>query len=245
MNHWHLIAEGQCSSLSNMESDLRLFEAVQAGQADGIVRIYDWDEPAVTIGHHQNHFTTFDRHLTIPVIQRPTGGGAVLHDHDITFSISVPETGMFAHGITPAYTCISRVFARALRDCGLAVRMEGKDTRFSPVCFARSSPVELVIEGRKLMGIALLRSRGCLLLQGVVPLRVNRDLVGRTFGPEHAENSCGLLEIFPDFRHDAFIGHLILAFASELGITLFQGHDNEAHGHHAEEGKVHPRGQER
>ena len=240
MSGWKFIVEAKCSSRTNMERDLSLFSEVRRGRLEGFFRLYDWDEPAVTTGHHQKHFSLFDTSLTLPIIPRPTGGGAVLHEHDITFSLGVPETGAFSRGITESYVRVSKIFARVLQSTGLDVRMEGESSRFSPVCFARSAPVELVLQGRKIMGLALLRSEGYLLFQGVLPLHVDTSLAGRVFEPEQAGNSLGILDMMPDFRAEFFIECLVEAFASGMKIPLpLERHQYDTNRHHRDEGKIH------
>lgn len=242
MNNWQFIVEGKCPSLTNMESDLKLFEAVCAGHEQGIVRIYDWDEPAVTIGHHQKHFSFFNNELAIPVISRPTGGGAVLHEDDITFCLCTTEKGCFPNGITQAYVFISKLFGSALKKCGLDAEIKGENTKFSQVCFARSSPAELVFSGRKILGLALLRSRGCLLIQGVMPLRVNKKLSQQVFGPDHADNVYGILDFLPGFQVDTFIQHLADVFAGEANILLsLQRNNNDENNYDGHEGKIYSR----
>ena len=245
MSGWRFIVEGKCPSLSNMERDLSLFNTVRTGNAPGIFRLYDWDEPAVTIGHHQKRFSLFDKGLKLPIISRPTGGGAVLHENDITYSLCVPETGPFSRGINESYIRVSKMFFSALKECGVDIRMEGEHSRFSRVCFARSAPVELVFQGRKIMGLALLRSEGHLLFQGVLPLHVDTRLAEMAFGPEQAENSRGILDMMPGFQMDLFIEYLVDAFASEMKVFLsLERNANDARSHYGYEGKIHPRRQQ-
>ncbi|HHO75885.1 MAG TPA: lipoate--protein ligase family protein [Deltaproteobacteria bacterium] len=244
MTQWRLIIDGKSPSLSNMVRDLECLDHVLSGRDKGVLRVYDWDEPAVTIGHHLKHFSMFDNNFNIPVISRPTGGGAVLHKHDITFSLSVPEKDCFSGGITNSYLRISRIFAMALKKCGMHVQMEGKREQFSRVCFDRSSPGELVFAGRKILGLALLRCRGCLLFQGVLPLHIDKDLIEPVFGPGRAENCIGILDAFPGFPPSAFIDHLAEAFASEMGVSLFQGNNHDADCKKTDKGKVYSRGYE-
>jgi lipoate-protein ligase A len=242
MSGWQFIVEGRCPSRANMERDLSLFKTVRSGHAHGFFRLYDWDEPAVTLGHHQKQFSLFDKDLRLPIITRPTGGGAVLHEHDITYSLGVPETGPFCKGITESYIRVSRIFCSALQKCGLDVEMKGEPSRFSPVCFARSAPVELVCSGIKIMGLALLRSGGYLLFQGVIPLQVDTGLAAEVFGPKQAEKSLGILDMMPEFRMDLFTGHLVEAFASEMNVSLpLERNTYDADRHHCYEGKIHPR----
>jgi lipoate-protein ligase A len=212
MTSWHLVREGRCPSRLNMKRDLALFRSVLQGSFPGIFRIYNWDEPAITTGYHQKGFSPHDRALTLPVVRRPTGGGAVLHLDDLTFSISFPEKGPFSGGITGVCGHISGIFAHAMRKCGLDARMQGDSTAFSEVCFMRSSPVELCLEGRKILGLALLRRTGHILAQGVIPLHVDEELSSRVFG--HAPGTAGLCDLYPGFCPDDLIGHLQHAFSS-------------------------------
>ena len=243
MIKWRFIIDGKCPSLSNMDKDLQYFDNVRSGRNEGILRIYDWDEPAVTLGHHQRKFSLFDNSSNIPVISRPTGGGAVLHFNDITFSLSVPETGCFSHGITDSYLRISRIFAMTLQKCGMQVQMKGKREQFSQVCFDRSSPEELVFAGRKILGLALLRCRGFLLFQGVLPVRIDKGLMETAFGPGRAENSIGIFDAFPGFQAKRFIEYLAEAFASEMAVSfLLEGNNHNADCNNAYEGKIYSRG---
>ena len=215
---WRLIVDGRRPSESNMARDLALFEEVARGELAGCLRIYNWQAPAVTLGCHQKKFRPHDPALDIPLLRRPTGGGAVLHVDDVTYSIVTPLKGLFASGIAVTYATIAAVFAQALRKCGLAVRMGDSPPGFSEVCFARTAPVELRLEGVKLMGAAQLRRGGLLLQQGVIPRRVDPDLLARTFGP--GLRAAGILEFLPDFSVREFIGNLKTGFNERIGIDF-------------------------
>jgi lipoate-protein ligase A len=225
MTAWHLLREGRCPSLQNMARDLELFKSVAAGVFPGVFRIYNWDRPAITSGHHQKGFAPHDPGLALPVVRRPTGGGAVLHLDDITFSISAPENGPFPGGVAGTCGAVSRIFAQAMRDCGLDVSIRGDSTAFSQVCFMRSSPVELCLDGRKVMGLALLRRTGCILVQGVIPLRADTALSRRVFG--RAPDVQGLCDRDPSFDPDALIGRLLRAFSPEAdaGVRFIRSTD--------------------
>ena len=242
MTGWQFLVEGKCPSRANMERDRNLVETLRSNQTGGIIRIYDWDEPAVTIGYHQRHFSFFDKELNLPVISRPTGGGAVLHDNDITFCICTEQAAPLSGSITESYTFVSLRFVSALTRCGMDVRIEGEHTRFSPVCFARSAPVEIVAAGSKIMGLALRRCEGYLLFQGVLPVRVDKGLVERVFGHEQAGRSCGIVDIMPGFRTEKFTECLIDAFAGGVKIPFsVQRNKDDAQRHQGYQGKIHPR----
>lgn len=238
MTEWHLVLDGRCPSKLNMARDIALFQALLENRNQGILRIYNWDEPAVTIGFHQKNFTLADPLLSLAVLKRPTGGGAVLHVDDITFSICTPETGRFSKDILTTCGIVSEIFARALKECGLDVRMEGDHTAFSDVCFMRSTPAELHLGASKILGLALLRSRGCILLQGVMPLRVDRELSLRVFGDKGDPQTTGILDHAPWFEVDEFVGCLTHAFSSQIGFPLLEcSHDDHEH-HEGYEGKI-------
>jgi lipoate-protein ligase A len=220
MIQWHLVLEGRCPSRLNMEQDSALFESVRRGKFTGALRVYNWDEPAVTVGYHQKRFQPSDTKLAIPVLRRPTGGGAVLHGNDVTFSISAPRTGPFAGGVIQCCTAISGIFARALNKCGIHALIKGGSQAFSPVCFLRSSPAELCVGDSKILGLALLRTREHVLVQGVLPLSTDRELAERVFGTDGTPAVNDILSHLPTFSRDVLVEGLIEAFASELDITL-------------------------
>lgn len=241
MTPWHLLLDGRCPAQGTMARDIELFDAVRSGALPGALRIYNWAEPAVTIGYHQRSFTLNDPTLAVPVLQRPTGGGAVLHGDDITFSLSCTRDGLFPSGILESSMRISGLFSHAFDRCGLPVQAKGGPHGFSEVCFARPSPFELMHKGSKLMGLALAKKGRFLLVQGVIPLRVNQALTGRVFGARLACSPRGVMDYLPDFSVDVFVACLREGFASELGILLHECDKEDQKGNDADGCKVDPR----
>jgi lipoate-protein ligase A len=224
-----------------MKKDLDLFEAVRTGFLTGALRIYNWAEPTVTIGYHQKSFIPADPSLKVPVLQRPTGGGAVLHTDDITFSMSFSPGGLLSTNIPECSARISDIFAGAFRRCGLDAQARGGKHGFSEICFARPSPVELLLSGYKLMGIALARKERFLLVQGVIPLTVDVSLSKRVFGDRLKRHPMGILDHKPDFSLDLFVDGLRENFLSELGILLSDGDKKNDQCHDAYERKIESR----
>ncbi len=220
MNTWQLLHDGRCPALHTMERDLELFETLRRGKIKGALRIYNWAEPALTCGFHQKHFTVHDTSLNIPVIRRPTGGGAVLHYDDITFSICSKATGALAGSIPACSEIISRVFKGAFHGCGIETEIKGGNHAFSSICFARPTPTELVIGENKIMGLALAKKGGFFLMQGVIPLRINKELSIRVFGQGLHHPRKGILDYDPHFSNKLFFDYLHNGFFSELGVLL-------------------------
>ena len=226
---WLLLLDGRYPSRFNMQRDLDLFDAVRKGHIPGFLRIYNWDIPAVTVGHHGSQFRFHDPSLEIPIIKRPTGGGAVLHIDDITYSISAASGNVFGSTIMETYSLISDVFVRAFHRLGLDAMKSQGDTRFSEVCFARSGPMEITLYGKKVMGSAQLRKDGYFLQQGVIPLKTDRDLAARVFGPGYAEWIRSIRDTVKDFDEKAFIAYLIDGFSNITGITMPVFSDKAGH----------------
>jgi lipoyl(octanoyl) transferase len=227
MNTWQLLNEGRCYAQHAMERDLEIFEAVRFGKIKGALRLYNWAEPALTIGFHQKHFSFSDSSLDIPVIKRPTGGGAVLHYDDITFSICAEAAGALALGIPACSEIISRMFQGAFQGCGIKTEIKGGNHAFSSICFSRPSPFELVIGENKIMGLALAKKKGFFLIQGVIPLRIDKELSIRVFGEVLLPSQRGILDYLPNFSNKLFFDYLRDGFTSELGVLLIERHQSD------------------
>jgi len=208
-----------------MARDLALSGAVTQRSIPGFLRVYNWSEPAVTVGRSQKSFSFHDSDLALPLLRRPTGGGAVLHVDDITFSLCTPLGAALPAGVLECSGLISKVIACALRQCGLETGLRGGRHEFSQVCFARPSPVELVSDTGKVMGLALARRAGVVLAQGVIPLRVDRDLTRRVFGPGVLPECRGIVETCPDFTLESFLTCLQESLAVHLGISFQDSND--------------------
>jgi lipoate-protein ligase A len=204
MTPWFFISDGRYPSEMNMARDEAIFNNVIDNKFPGAIRFYNWDKPAVTIGYHQRDFHFSDSSLGIPIIRRPTGGGAVLHSDDLTFSISSSARGFFKGDVLNTYKLISGIFLGVFKDCGLNAMLHTSEGTFSSICFERTAQLELTCMGRKIMGAAQVRKKGFFLLQGVIPLTVGAGLYERVFGAAIKAPS-GVLDIMPEFSAHSFI----------------------------------------
>jgi lipoate-protein ligase A len=115
-------------------------------------------------------------------VRRPTGGRAILHDDEVTYSVVVAESQL-AHGgsVMGSYREISRGLEVGLQRLGLEAalgetagdpehRQAARD--LPTVCFAQASRCDLVAAGRKVVGSAQVRKRGVILQHGSVPLHI-------------------------------------------------------------------------
>jgi lipoate-protein ligase A len=144
------------------------------------LRFYGWQPACISVGYFQNIRREINiescRHYGLDIVRRPTGGKAVLHEHELTYSLSIPEN-VLGGGVRQSYQAISRVLATALQNIGIPVqaRAQGEPYHRSPLCFQAVSFYELVLNGKKVVGSAQTRKNGTLLQHGSILLDVDYE----------------------------------------------------------------------
>lgn len=127
-----------------------------------LIRFYSWRVPTVSLGVHQHaeqivNLTNCQR-LGVDVVRRPTGGAAVLHHLELTYSVVGRPEQLNAKGTMSVYERISRCLIRGLQILGIHdARIEVPQERASRVdgfCFAKTAHYEVAVAGRKLIGSA-------------------------------------------------------------------------------------------
>jgi lipoate-protein ligase A len=165
---WDLWQDGAHEPALNMALDEALL-ATAATRARPLLRFYAWDRPAVTIGYVQRHAAA---PAGFAVVRRLTGGGVVYHDHDLTYTVVVPE-GHWLTGLDRlhSYRWINRSVQAGLESCRLAAALAADDIpghvdRSTMVCFQNATRYDVLLAGRKIAGSAQRRTRDGLLHQG-------------------------------------------------------------------------------
>lgn len=176
---WRLLRSGANVGPWHMALDEALWKSFpQIGKPT--LRFYRWHEPTLSIGYSQRA-ADFDLaacgRLGIAFVRRPTGGGAVLHDQEVTYSFVHPLAGL--GGLRESHRLIAEALALGLKSLGLTAELaearRGPGLRSSGACFASPSYAELTAAGRKVAGAAQVRDRSTLLEQGSIPLRLNLE----------------------------------------------------------------------
>ena len=171
---------------ANMEADQTLAQRVLAGVLPSTLRVYRWARPAVSVGRAQKpeHLPEDLLRRRLPLVRRPTGGGAVVHDPgEFTYALAAsPEALPAGVALSRLPGLIHRNIRRKILELGWipASLLQITPSEFkkpSALCF--SSPVcgDLVYQGTKVAGSALRVWRGGLLVQGSIqglPLEYNR-----------------------------------------------------------------------
>ncbi|MDR7868039.1 MAG: lipoate--protein ligase family protein [Sporomusaceae bacterium] len=182
---WRVIDSGAADAATNMAADEAIMLAHGAGEAPPTLRFYGWRPAAVSLGYFQRAAAEIDlaacRARGIDVVRRLTGGRAVLHDAELTYSVAVRED---YPGVPPTITAAYRWFSGGLLDglkrlgveAGLniprAAYGQGRRPQHaSAACFDAPAHYELTCAERKLAGSAQVRKGGVILQHGSLLLR--------------------------------------------------------------------------
>src|SRR2546422_2374683 len=174
---WRLLLDPPAEGAWNMAVDEVLLDGVAAGSAPPTLRFYTWTPACLSLGYFQA-FGVVNvegcRGLGIDIVRRPTGGRAILHDRELTYSVALPAP-LLGHdaGILPSYRRLSLALQAGLRRLGINVGLAPESetpTRavHGPACFDRPSAHEILLQGRKLVGSAQVRRAGALLQHGSI-----------------------------------------------------------------------------
>lgn len=178
---WRFLDTGEGSAFFNMALDEALLRAVRAGESPPVFRLFGWETPAITLGYSQPASAVLDlgkcEREGIPVTRRMTGGRAVFHADEVTYSVigSVNDP-RFGGTLMDTYRAISRVLLDAITAWGAAAewsRGESDSMRNTSAvgpapCFLSVSRYEVTLGGRKLVGSAQRRIGGFFLQQGSI-----------------------------------------------------------------------------
>jgi lipoate-protein ligase A len=156
---------------ANMAVDHALLESVQAGAAP-ILRFYRWSAPTLSFGRNQPARGIYDQASHVQKVRRPTGGLAVLHDREVTYSVAIPVAAL--GGPRATYLAINQALLCGLQQLGVPAELSPSlpRSRFGAVqpCFAEPAEGEVVAQGRKLVGSAQRYERRVILQHGSILL---------------------------------------------------------------------------
>ncbi len=175
---WRYLETGAHNGAFNMATDEAL---TRLGQDAPILRVYRWQPYTISLGFHQQ-LAGLDlqkcAHDGIGVVRRPTGGRAIYHAHEVTYSVIIPRSHhLYACNSTELYNRISTALVTGLRRLDIDLSLErvqqssdfaGYQRQFA--CFATSAQYEVHLQGKKLIGSAQRRFKNGLLQHGSIIL---------------------------------------------------------------------------
>ena len=217
------------SGVLNMAMDAALLQ-LAAERERSVVRIYRWSEPTVTLGYFQGSGQSVDAPFQgLPVVRRLSGGGAILHDQEITYSLVLSAAHPARQNPSAVYQTVHRAIVKLFSAAGVACQLRsefdainynaavidtGKDagTTAEPfLCFLRTNANDIVhATGNKIVGSAQRRRKGVTLQHGSIILKASQVV------PQLP----GIIDLEPSFSDAEFQRSLPGAIASAISHSM-------------------------
>ncbi|WP_319004419.1 biotin/lipoate A/B protein ligase family protein [Halobacillus litoralis] len=182
METWYFVDSDFCTPAINMALDEALMNWHRQGDIPPVLRFYGWKPAGLSVGYFQKVKGKIDlegvENYGFELVRRQTGGRAVLHDDELTYSVIVSEDHKdMPASVKEAYLVISKGLLEGFTNLGIQAEFaipEGKlDVAGSAVCFEEPSWYELIVEGKKAAGSAQTRKKGIILQHGSIPIEVD------------------------------------------------------------------------
>ena len=176
--NWRLLITPPAHGAWNMALDESILEHVERGESMSTLRLYAWDPPCLSLGHAQPFSdvdTTRLQQRGWEVVRRVTGGRAILHTDELTYSVIAPTNEPRVEGsILESYNRLAQALLLAVKNLELPVEMKAGKANESdtpnPVCFEVPSTYEITVNAKKLIGSAQARKKEGVLQHGSLPL---------------------------------------------------------------------------
>ncbi len=233
MEPLRLILDPPLTGFENMSRDQAMLDLAVESDVPPTLRFFQWDKLTLTVGKLQKVESVNICHLerySIPLVRRPTGGRAILHHHEVTFSLLLPRL-FFGAGSSPAeaYEKLRQVLLLLLEILGVTPDREALNQPYlsSPYCFSLNVAHEITVKGKKLIGVAQARNREAVLFQGSFILSADRKRIAACFHEadkvfhELSGNMLALEEILPDIPdYRTLTDSFLESFAREWGVMF-------------------------
>ncbi len=264
MTIWRLLHTPPSTGAWNMAVDEAILEHIHRGESKPTLRLYAWQPPCLSLGYAQPFKDVDMKRLRAhgwDVVRRVTGGRAILHTDELTYSVTgSADEPVLAGGVLESYNRLSQALLFAVRELGLQVEVKeqvaqaavlgGGDaagSKVNPVCFEVPSTYEITVNGKKLIGSAQARKKEGVLQHGSLPLAgdLTRICDALVFEDESAREKAkerllaraatveSVLGVEKDWETaaQAFVG----GFEAELGILFERGEMSPSEIQRAEE----------
>ncbi|MEG6586133.1 lipoate--protein ligase family protein [Dendrosporobacter sp. 1207_IL3150] len=246
MLKWRFIDSGFANAAVNMAVDEAILTACSDKLVPSTFRLYGWKPAAVSLGYFQKATEEIDivecQRLGIDIVRRLTGGRAVLHETELTYSIIVNEDEPeVPSSILASYRYFCNGLLCGLQRLGIKAQMNmpkgaygNRHKSASAACFDSPSQYEVTYENRKLVGSAQVRKNGVILQHGSILLKFSPELVGSVFlysSPEMRVRTIKLLEqravsieqiLGRNIPWEELCAEIRDGFSQAMGIGLFE-----------------------
>lgn len=241
---WRLIFDTPHAGAWNMAADEAILEHVGRGESLPTLRLYAWNPPCLSLGYAQP-FADVDlsrlRAYGWDVVRRPTGGRAILHTDELTYSVTAPlDEPRVAGSVLESYNRLAQALLLAVQMLNLQVEMKEQSPSVpgqaaGPVCFEVPSTYEITVNGKKLIGSAQARRKEGVLQHGTLPLtgdltRITKCLI---FADETARTAAAQKLLTRATTIESALGRVVdwetaartlaAGFETTLALTFVQG----------------------
>jgi lipoate-protein ligase A len=231
-----LIQSGFCNAATNMAIDEALFLSYRENISTPILRLYGWMPASLSIGCFQDPEKILNLEAcekeNISFVRRPTGGGIIFHDHELTYSLILAQSDIkLCAGVKASFEKITQFLISAYRSLRLETnfakdilkKIPLKNTR-AEFCFSRSEEYDILICGRKIGGNAQKRKKNIILQHGSIPFSFNKQRVQKFIKDPKIFETLNITHLDEqtkspiDFKN--LSKHLIYAFDQNFGLKL-------------------------
>jgi lipoyl(octanoyl) transferase len=190
---WRLLYTEPLDGIDNMALDHALL-ARAARTGESVLRVYSWRTPTISFGRHQQTKGVYTPEAlaarNLHAVRRPTGGRAVLHSREATYSVTAPITT----SLRTTYNAINHLLLTALHTLGVPATLSPRTKSPRPdttPCFALPVEGEVTLAGRKLAGSAQCREAGALLQHGSILIDDDQSLLDASARPATLREALG------------------------------------------------------
>ena len=203
MKEWDLIIdEAPLDGSWNMAEDEHLFRSLSE-KPHTILRFYAWKNPTVSLGYSQKVPEVVDiefcKKKGIDIVRRMTGGKLVLHNKEVTYSLTSSDTEIFTANLNDSYRLISEALMEGLKKIGLESSLASpapqEYVRGNLPCFSYPSRNEVEVHGKKIIGSAQKRVGTKFLQHGSIPLEEDDDLLKSISSLEGADEKVRMISL--------------------------------------------------
>jgi len=179
MTIWRLIYTPSSTGAWNMAVDEAVLEHIYRGETKPTLRLYSWNPPCLSLGHAQSFKDVDVEQLRAhgwDVVRRLTGGRAILHTDELTYSVAgSAEDPILSGGVLESYNRLAQALLHAVQSLSVPVEMKELEDghtqqNLNPVCFEVPSTYEITVNEKKLIGSAQARKKEGVLQHGSLPL---------------------------------------------------------------------------
>ena len=186
---WRLITTEPAAGDWNMALDEALSETVRAGGLP-FLRFYSWNPGTLSLGRFQNPTDGLSETAqAVPRVRRPTGGGGIWHEDELTYSLACLQTDLNVKGVKASFEKLCGFLLDAWQELGWNAHF-AKDAGehpalggYTPACFAGHEEYDVLVDGKKLGGNAQRRDRESLFQHGSLPMNLDWERLDALFLP--------------------------------------------------------------